>query len=185
MFSLKELESDSFLNLLLSRKLTNNVYKVDTFIEIYTIKELLKKLSICDFIPVKKLHLTNRTIYKIENLGLGYMKYISLSDFNILIECNKISRDIPIHLKYIYGNVFSFIDSEKIDLDILITDNIYALVDNETKSIWNIFIGKPTNPNRMYYKQDLDCKHYPFKIASKLEGIQRVEIDEVVKSDII
>lgn len=156
MFNIENLYNDKFLSRYCSYMLTSEYNELGRFINIPTLDILYNKLVKANYERIKQLPISKLTIYKTTDIGLGYINNISVKDIKKLVLLGKIDKNTKIYLHYKYGNVFSYINSEDIDKNILITDNTYLLVKEETMEIYLIKIGKLTNPNNLYYRRDLN-----------------------------
>ena len=185
MFDKDILENDKHLINLIAYKLSHTQYQIGRFIDIHTVKQFIDKLLKANFEEVKYLPKSQLHMYRTSDLGFGYSNYISPARLHELIELGKVPKDISIHFKYKHGNIFTTINKEDIDINLLLTDDIYFLIKKDTSQIWNMYIGKPTNPNYLYYKSDLDKAVSTLYMAKTVEGFNRVEIYEKLIADFI
>lgn len=174
----EDLKNDKHLINLVSYMLHSDKYKVGRFIDIHTFDEFIDKLLKANIEEVKYLPKRDLYMYRTSDLGFGYSSYISPNKLNEFIELGKVSKDIPIESKYKWGNVFHYINIEDIDDKLLLTDDIYFLIKKETKEIWDINIGKFTNPNFLYFRSDIEDKITTLDKLKILEYFNRINIRE-------
>ena len=156
MFDLKTLQQDTFLKNICSRMLTSDYSKLGHYTDIHSIDSLFEKLVSAKFERVKFLPISKLTIYKTSDIGLGFINNISVRGFQELIALGKIDKNIPINLKYKFGNIFNIVYDRDLDINVLLTDETYIIVNEQTKLIHSIKIGKPCNPNLLYYMSKLN-----------------------------
>jgi hypothetical protein len=185
MFTSDILENDKHLKNIVAYMLYSPQYKVGRFTDIHTIKQFINKLLEANLEEVKYLPKSKLHVYRTSDLGFGYSSYLSPARMHELIELGKIDKDITLELEYKYGNVFVNLDIESIDDKLLLTDDVYLLINKETKHVWNIIIGKPTNPNFLYYRSNLDGKKATLERLKLLENFNRVNITEKIVCDFI
>lgn len=185
MFSIDQLLKDKELRTLLSWLIPSDFKKLGCFVSTRSIEDLYEKLTKANYEFIKYLPISGLSIYKTFDLGYGYCDYFSLTRFKELMERRNINKNLEINLSYEHGNIFTTIYSSKIDVDLLLTDEVYILVKEETKEIWNIKIGKPTNPNRLYFRNDLDNISGTIERVATIQGINCVKIEEIRTVDYI
>ncbi len=178
MFTSDELKDDKHFINVAAYMLHSDLYKVGRFVDIHTINDFIDKLTKANLEEVKYLPKSKLHVYRTSDLGFGYSSYISPARLHELIELGKVPKDIPIDLVYQHGNVFIYIDLENIDDKLLLTDDIYFIIKKETKDIWNMNIGKMTNPNYLYYRSNLDGKRTTLEKLKVLEHFNRINIRE-------
>lgn len=185
MFTKEELENDSHFVDFASRMLTHNRYKVGRFIKIDTLSVLIKKISKAHFEEIK--HFPKRDLYLIRtnDIGLGYSSYLSPVRLYELMELGKVPKDIPIEFKYQHNNVFTYIDIVNIDPKLLLTDEVYFILHKPTNKIYLAVIGKPTSPNKLYYRSDLDGFKSTLDKAKTIQNFNRIDIYEEIIVDFI
>lgn len=143
------------------------IKSLDTFID---------KLSTARFIHMKQLANNNLSLYKTNEIDIGYTNKLTIEELHTLISTNKVNKDIPIYLKYQHGNVFSYILLKDIDQKLLLREDIYIITHEVTKELYLLSIGKFGNPNRLYYNSDLNDIVTTFDKVKTLDGIQRFDI---------
>lgn len=185
MFTKQELEDDRNFNFIINTMLKKDERKIGKFIDIETKSELVSKMTTAHFENIKYLPKSNLLILKTSDLGFGYSSYISPSKLQELINMGKVDKNIPIKFEYSYGNIFTSIDIENIDPDLLITDDIYFFMHEPTKKLWIGVIGKPTSPNFLYYKKELDGIVTTLDNVSHIARINRINVFENIKCDFI
>lgn len=185
MFTKEELEKDSHFIAIFSRMLTNDPYKVGRLVDTHTLSTVIEKICKANFEEVKYLPKKDLQIIRTTDLGFGYSSYISPSRLHELIELGKVPKDIPIEFRYQHGNVFTYINSKDIDMSLLLTDDIYFVYHKPTNRIWISVIGKPTNPNFLYYKSDLSGFKTTLDKARTVQNFNRIDICEDIDVDFI
>jgi len=146
---------------------------------------LLEKISKASYEKVKYLPNRRINIYRTEDIGYGYCNYFSVYRFREMIALGKIKQDVPVRLEYKYGNIFAYISDQDLDVRCLLTNETYLFVHEETNEIWNTIIGKPTNPNRLYYRSDLDGIVSTIDKLATIEGLNAIYIEEKIEVDFI
>lgn len=156
MFDLESLNKDNDLARLCLSVLTTDYGKLGRYLDIWSVDSLFEKLAAAQFERLKYLPRSKLTIFRTSDIGFGYMDYMSLRNFQELIALGQIDKHVPVHLEYKHGNIFSIVHDKHLDLKVLLTDETYLMVDEETNLIHSIKIGKPCNPNILYYQKQLD-----------------------------
>lgn len=185
MFTKEQLKNDKHFISLVSYKLFNNNYKIGRFIDIHTIDQFIDKLLLANLEEVKYLPKSKLHIFRTSDLGFGYSSYLSPLKLQEYINLNKVKKDIPIEFIYQHGNVFTYIDKNDIDMKLLLTDDIYFFINKETNEIWNIIIGKPTNPNFLYFKSELSGFKTTLDKALTVQYFNRLNIIEIPDIDFL
>jgi hypothetical protein len=93
-----------------------------------------------------------------------------------------IDKNVPVHLQYKHGNVFCVVDLNDLKKEVLLTDETYLFVKEETKVIHSVKIGKPCNPNLLYYKEKLNNIITTIDKAATLPNLNSVWIEPSVNS---
>lgn len=150
MFDLESLKADKDLARLCLPLIAKDYGGLSGFVDVWTVDGLLEKLAAARYERLKYLPISKLTIYRTCDIGLGYMDYVSIRQFQEWIALGKVDKDIPVHLEYKHGNIFAIVDLLQLDPTVMLTDETYLLVNEETKAIHYIKIGKPCNPNRLY-----------------------------------
>lgn len=185
MFSIDRLKSDKYLNVHIGYLLPSlSENKLGKLTDSININSFIEKLCKVNYERIKYLPLVDISIYKTTDLGLGYINYISIRNLKEMMFLNKIEENIAIDLKYQHGNIFGYIDTKNIDINVLLTDELYLIVKEKTKEICYIKIGKPCNPNRLYYEKDLDNKRGTLKQLSFLEGFNAIYFKDSMLSNL-
>lgn len=156
MFNKKNLKEDKVLIRILSNFISFDYSVIGKFIDIDSVDSLIDRLVKADYERMKYLPISKLTIYKSLNIGIGYQNYISVRFLFSLIEQGLIDKDIKIELIYIHGNIYAYIKSTDLNIEVLKTDEVYLMVDELTNEIHSIKIGKYTNPNLLYYRKEFD-----------------------------
>lgn len=182
MFDRKQLEEDSFFRSIGGWLLTSSIRKIGTFLDIHTLSDLIDKLLSATYIFMKHLPKANLDIYLTNDLGFGYQHYLSPNRLNELIQLNQVKSDVKIKMAYRFGNLFTSILKEEVRDELLITNDVYVIVHSDTKEIYGIYIGKPTNPNWMYYKDEIPFAYITMKDIQREPLFNRIEIEESINS---
>lgn len=185
MFTKENLEKDSQFIAVFSRMLTYDPYMVGRLVDTHTLSTVIERMCKANFEEIKHLPKKDLHIIRTSDLGFGYSSYISPARLHELIELGKVPKDIPIEFKYEHGNVFTYIDSKDIDMSLLLTDDIYLVVHKPTNQIWFSVIGRPTNPNFLYYKSDLSGFKTTLDKAKTVQNFNRINIYENITSNFI
>lgn len=185
MFTKEELENDKHFTNVFSRILTHDHYKVGRLVDTYTLPTLIERITKAHFEEVKYLPKSDLHVIRTNDLGFGYCSYISPAKLHEFFELGKVSKDIPIEFKYEHGNVFTYIDSKDIDMNLLLTDDIYFVIKKATNQIWMAVIGRPTSPNILYYKSDLSGFKTTLDKAKTVQNFNRLNIYEESNNDFI
>lgn len=158
MFDLESLKKDDGLRRMCLSVVTSDYSVLGRYTDIPSVDCLLEKLANARFERLKYLPIRKLTIFRTCDIGLGYMDYMSIQNFQELIALGKVDKNVPVRLEYriSYGNVCSIVLDKDIDLRVLLTDETYLIVDEQTNTIHSIKIGKYTNPNVLYYMKELD-----------------------------
>lgn len=185
MFTKEQLERDSHIKNIFSRMLTHDHYKVGRLVDTFTVNSIIDKMSKANFEVVKFLPKSQLHLIKTSDLGFGYSSYLSPARLHELMELEKIRKDLPIDFVYQFGNVFTYINLDEIDPQLLLTDEVYFVVKMETKEIYYAVIGRPTSPNILYYKSDYSGFKATLNSARTVENFNRVDIREKTIADFI
>lgn len=185
MFTKEDLEKDKHISNVFSRMLTHNHYKVGRFVDIFTLPTLIDKISKAHFEVVKFLPKSGLHLIRTNDLGYGYSSYLSPARLHELMELGKIKKDLQIDFVYQFGNVFTYIELDDINPDLLLTDEVYFVVKMETKEIYYAVIGRPTSPNLLYYKSDYSGFKAILDSAKTVPNFNRLDIREKTISDYI
>lgn len=176
-WSLEELEHNTELRWLCSKLVTTDVTKVGRYMDIPSTDLLLDKLLHATLEYVKPLPHSKSSLYRTSDIGIGYTCALSVPSLLDLVSLGKLSRDVKIHLLYSeYGNINAHIDITDIDISMLLSDVTYIYVNDSDRSIRNMAIGKPTNPNWLYYKELLHKTVIPISKAKSMPRLNRVQI---------
>lgn len=182
MFKQKDLESDSHFVNFASRMIKQDPYKVGRFVGVHTLSTLVERMSKAHFEEIKYLPKRDLHIIRTNDLGLGYSSYLSPARLYELMELEKIPKDITIEFKYKYGNIFTYINIEDIDPKLLLTDEVYFIVHKPTSKLWLSVIGRPTSPNLLYYKSDLNGVKSTLDKTRTIQNFNRINISENITS---
>ena len=156
MFDLESLNKDNDLKRMCLSILSTDYGVLGRYIDIWNVDSLFEKLASARYERLKYLPIRKLTIFRTCDIGLGYMDYMSVRNFQELIALGKIDKNVPVRLEYKHGNIFSIVLDKDIDIKVLLTDETYLMVDEQTNVIHSIKIGKPTNPNMLYYMNELN-----------------------------
>lgn len=156
MFDLESLKKDDGLARLCLSVLSADYGVLGRYIDIWSVDSLLEKLAAARYERLKFLPISKLTIFRTCDIGLGYMDYMSVRNFQELIALGKVDKNVPVRLEYRHGNIFSIVHDKHLDLKVLLTDETYLMVNEETMTIHSIKLGKPTNPNMLYLMNQLD-----------------------------
>lgn len=178
MFDLKTLRQDKELNQFCRGLIPSYCASLGRYVEIQSVDQLLERLTMADYERIKFLPYRQQAIYRTRDLGVGYIDYLSIYDFQQFIALNLVQKEIPVYVDYRFGNSYSYVKSTDLDTRILLTDETYLFVKEETQEIWDIKIGKPTNPNRLYNREDLDRLVMTSEQAMKIERLNSLYIEE-------
>jgi len=179
MFTKEKLNSSYFTSFA-SSILAQDPYRVGRFANIHTLSVLVEQMCVAQFEDVKYLSKHNLHLIRTNDLGVGYSSYLSPARLYELMELNKVSKDIPIEFRYEYCNVFTYINIEDIDTNLLLTNEVYFIVHKPTSEIWLGVIGRPTLPNFLFYKSDLDGFKSTLNNIRTLPNINRINISELI-----
>lgn len=185
MFTKEELEKNRYNISILCRMLTHDYYKVGRLIDTHKLSTLIEKVSKAHFEDIKFLPKSGLYLTKTNDLGFGYSSCLSPARLHELIELGKVSKDILIHFVYEYGNIFTYIDVNDIAINLLLTDDVYFIVKKETKEIYHAVIDKPTLPNLLYYRKDLEGFKTTLDKARTIKHFNRIDLRERSIDDII
>ena len=176
-WSLEDLEHNTELQWLCSKLITTDVTKIGRYIDIPSTELLLDKLLHATLEYVKPLPNSKSSLYRTSDIGIGYTSALSVPSLLDLVSLGKLSPETKIHLLYSeYGNIDARIDAADIDISVLLSDVTYIYVNDADKSIRNMAIGKPTNPNWLYYEELLHKTTIPICKARSLHGLNRLQI---------
>lgn len=179
MFNLDILHQDKELIQFCRGIIVSEFSELGRFIDIKTIDCLFNKLVSANYEKIKYLPIRGVSIYRTSDIGLGYNNYMSIRHLQEFIALGKINKDIPVYLDYKLGNTCSYIKSSEFNKDVLITDETYIYVKEDNNEIWDIKIGKPTNPNKLYYREDINnIKTVIDKIVS-IENLNSIYVEEM------
>lgn len=185
MFTTEELENDNYFINFAFKILTQDPYKVGRFVDIYSHSILIEKICKAHFEEVKYLSKHNLYLIRTNDLGLGYSSYLSPIRLHELIELGKVDKDIPIEFKYQHGNIFIYINIKDIDSKLLLINEIYFVVNKSTNKICYIVIGRPTRPNFLYYRSDLNGFKSTLDKVRTIQNFNRIDIYENIKNNFI
>ena len=185
MFTVDQLQQDKVLRQFVPWLIKSDFRKLGCFVEVDSILTLYNRISQVSLTKVKHLSKNNIGIYLTHEIGFGYCNVYSLYRFRELISLNKIPADIPIHLSYKYGNVNAYVNSSDLNIANLLTDETYLFIKEDTRELWNITIGKPVTPNRLYHQNQLDGVTSTIDKIATLSNINAINIKESVNVDFI
>lgn len=185
MFTLDQLQQDRDLNRFTPWLIKGDFRKLGCFVEVDTVSTLYKRISQATLTKVKHLNKNNIGIYLTHDIGIGYCDVYSVYRFRELMSLNKIPTGIPIHLAYKYGNVSAYVNSEDLNTAALLTDETYIFVKEDTREIWNITIGKPVTPNRLYFQLQLDGITSTIDKIATIPNLNAINIKETLTADFI
>lgn len=182
MFDLESLKKDSDLARLCLNVLSSDYSKLGRYIDIWSVDSLLEKLAAAKYERLKYLPISKLTIFRTSDIGFGYMDYMSVRNFQELIALGQIDKNVPVHLEYKHGNIFSIVHDKHFDLKVLLTDDTYLMVNEANNEIHSIKIGKPCNPNVLYYQKQLDGVVGTIDNIATIPGLNNIRI-ETQKND--
>lgn len=156
MFDLESLKKDNDLPRLCVHVVNLEHSGLSGYVDVHSVDMLIEKLAVAKYERLKYLPIRKLTIFRTCDIGLGYMDYMSIHQLREFMALGKIDKNVPIHLEYKHGNIFCTIYTEDIDPLVLLTDETYLMVDETTNLIHSIKIGKPCNPNLLYFEKQLD-----------------------------
>jgi hypothetical protein len=185
MFTIDQLQQDKDLKRFVPWIIKSDFKKLGCFVGVDGISTLYERISKATLTKVKHLPKSNIGIYVTHDIGVGYCDCYSLFRFRELISLNKIPKEIPVYLDYCYGNVQSYVKSTDLNIDSLLTDEVYIFIKEDTKEIWDIRIGKPTAPNRLYYQNELNNITGTIDKIATIPGINMIRIKEILNVDFI
>lgn len=168
------LREDKFVSKLIETLLPNQFSSIGNFIEIYTKEDLLQKLVSANYEFMKYLPYSGLLIYRTFDIGIGYNKVISPTHLRELISLNKIDKSTYIYLECRFGNIYTSIKANDINIKLLLTDETYIIVHKDTREVYLLKIGKPTNPNMLFYKEHLGGVKTNLDKISGLKGFNSV-----------
>lgn len=181
MFDKKHLASEDAVLTWLNNLRTDTTYTLGRFTNQPSLEGLIDNLGQARYLEVKKLPKRQQTIYVTHDLGTGYMNYFSIRFLYEQISLGLIPKDIQIHCEYAAGNVFCRLKDKDFNTQVLKTDEVYVFVDDATGQLTDIKIGKPTNPNYLYFQDEYDGVILLPEQCKKIEGIRAVWVDEYVE----
>lgn len=164
---------------------THETLSIGRYINQPTVNDLVDSLCKAKYLEVKKLPKRKITIYVTHDLGYGYMNHMSIRFLRECVALNKLNEDVPLTCKYMGGNIFTYLKTSVFDKEILKTDETYVFVNDATQEIYNIKIGKPTNPNTLYFYSELADRVFTLEQTKRIEGINAVWVEEDVTLDFI
>ena len=174
--SIDLLRQDSFLQRTLPYLLPTEYDSLGRYVDIRSMDALLEKMSLSRWERLKFLPVSKYTIFRTSDIGVGYNYYLSLLHLQEKMDMGHIHPDTPISLEYKHGNIFAYIDSKDIDTKSLLTEDTYLFMKETTSEVSIVRIGKPTNPNRLYYKDQYHGITTTLKRLRTVEGMNAVYI---------
>lgn len=177
MFDLESLKKDNDLARICLSVISADYGVLGRYLDIWSVDSLLEKLAAAQYERLKYLPISKLTIFRTSDIGFGYMDYMSLRNFQELIALGQIDKQVPIHLEYKHGNIFSIVHDKDINLKVLLTDETYLMVNEETNMIHSIKIGKPCNPNILYYNKELDGVVSTIDKVATIPNLNNIRID--------
>lgn len=174
---------DTFIENIVNSLLSSD--KIPRLINVKTYNEFIDKFFKANFIFIKYLPIGKLNLYKTNEIDIGYTDKITIKELVLLMSTNKIKKDIPVYLEYMHGNIFAYIDYNNIETKLLLREDIYVLIHNKTKEVYNISIGNFGNPNRLYYRSDLNNIKTTLNKVITLQGLNRINIYKKIDSDFI
>lgn len=116
-----------------------------------SLEQLLVKCQKAHFLQIhqrigKVVHL-----YETEDLGLGLTNVFSMKSLKRMVDCQKLSPLIPVHVRYLYGNLFFLIDQDDIDRHLLRTKTVTLGYHEGLRQVYDIYVGGYVAPNRLYH----------------------------------
>jgi len=186
MFKLEDLQNNKELIQFCSSLIQRKHEKLGRFIDITSVDMLFDRLTKAHFERLKFLPVSKLAIYRTSDIGFGYINHMSIKTLQELIALKLVDKNIPIYLRYRYGNIFSSIRSDHIDIKVLLTEDSYLLIkEEENNAIYDIKIGKLCNPNLLYYRDDLDNTVTTIDKLITIKNINSIWVDEIIEDSFI
>jgi hypothetical protein len=139
-------------------------------------KDLVDKLNKAEFEEIELEPGLSYRAFKTIDVGLGYKNSLTKQEVLELLSKNSIPNDTKLYLRMFIGNIDSYILLKDIDLDILITDELYYYwYDRIPSSVWLSF-NKPCRYNKLSGRTDLDNKVLPLSSLKKTNRIYKIDV---------
>ena len=175
----EETLDDKYIDSLLFYKLKNKSkqdFLAGTYLNIDNLNDLKHKLLNADFFKILELYRTKILLVKSSEIDIGYRDYLPFKDALEYTKLGLIPKDLEIRCIYSHGNIFTYIEEPIINLNNKVTfsNETYLFLEKNTLKIWDIKIGKPCNPNFLYYREDLDNRTFKLESLRYARKINRL-----------
>lgn len=161
---------------------TLNVYK-----SLSDIQVIQEKWSQATTEFVRPLFNNRLSMYVLYDVDVGVVSSIPKSKVNELISIGKLDAGITVHLRYLHGNIYSFILQEDIDESLLLTDKTYVLRETASGAFYHAKIGSYSSPNNLYLEARFDGLEVPLSKTLPVDRFRNYSIisrDDLVLNDI-
>jgi len=174
----KESLNDEFVNKLLYSKLKNKFNLIGTYLNIDNLDDLKYRLLNVNLFKILELPKSNSLLIRSSEIDIGYKDYIPLKDALEYIKLGLLFNNLKVRCIYKYGNIFTYLEESILNLDkkIIFSNDTYIFINKNTLKIWDIIIGKPCNPNFLYFREDLDNKFFKLEILKNATKIHRLNL---------
>lgn len=186
MFKLNPLHGDDWLRSHLGWLVASPTTKIGKLQNFKTVDELLNALIAASYEKIKHLPRSGLTIYRTSDLGVGYCKTMSLGRVRELVALSKVDQSTRVYLQSFHGNLRAVIKSTDLHPSLLQTDDVYVFYHEPSQKVWNVQIGKPSNPNRLYWHSTmLNGKSGHIHQVATIEGLNRIDfVDPDIDTDL-
>ncbi len=124
--------------------------------ETLTLEELTDRFKKACFLGTHKHISKHIQLYETEDLGLGYVDVLSIKAVKRMLDARLLNPSIPVHVRYMYGNLFFLIDESNLDRRVLQTRTVSLAYHEGLKQVYDIHLGPHVSPNRLYHLQQYD-----------------------------
>lgn len=179
---LADLQQDSWLKGYCQLLVSGDIPLPGRFLGIPDVQVLYEKMAEAHWEKVKHLPHSGLSIYRTSDLGEGLVSQYSLDRFRELVALQKAPEGISVSLTQFHGNVRASVRFEDLSVSSLVTDEVYLFYMASRSEVYGLSIGKPSNPNRLFYRFELWGKRGTLSQISQIPGLSRINVD-TVKTD--
>lgn len=140
-----------------------------------TLDQLVEKAKKAHYLEVGNVGKQIK-LYETEDIGLGAVSSFSAKTFRKLTSMHMLSGQLPVYLRYVFGNLFFLLDERDIEFKHFLTRNTTVAYNEKTKQIYDIIIGEFVLPNRLYHLERYDGLTTTLEKALKNEMVNAFHV---------
>ncbi len=124
--------------------------------ESITLDQFKDRLKSANFIGTHRRIGKDIQLYETEDLGIGYVNSFSPKTLSRLLSAQLLSPQLPVHVRYIYGNLFFLLNEKDLDINLLKTKIVTLAFHEKLKEVYDLNVGPRVSPNRLYHLERYD-----------------------------